>query len=544
MAVVGRAKFDHPALAATGGSGLHASVETLWTNTSNDLDARWVTYSAIANGATNTYEHNFGVAFDELTVLLYTGTHPNLTKVEDPTAAGWTIIATVGFEKTKIDITAPGSGGPHTFAVQVVHGRNAKFLDDLDDVDLTTTAPVAGNALVNDGTDWVPGYSDDPSFKVFSVTDPNAVILGGYLLLDDGRELATYDGAGSASTDFGGNLTVSLDTIFGGNPANATAYYLYINLSSLAAAVTQTDTGRKVYAVVEANFSLSTTTPEAIALNQYVPIAVIKSATSGTVWSGSGAAFANLARYMGQPSAGSTATDSVEGFVTSYAPIVASRVHAIGDANYTIGDDDGKDEYTVAPTGTSRTVTLPAAANNIGKCLTITNICDPGVISATAIARGGSDVIYDGVSKTSTSTPIGRSMNSKTLIAIASGVWAVKGAAGETVSFDLSTDANKGDFTAGTLVFERMGNIVVFRASGITHGSSSLPATASGFLSANFRPQVELTLNSAVNTASQVGCSVVITTNGTLKLAHYNDALQAASRTGINVNFADSYTIT
>jgi hypothetical protein len=260
------------------------------------MPSRWTIGTAVANSVTTTIEHNFGAQFADYTILLYTGTHPALVRVPSPAASGWVIAATVGFEKTKIDVTTPSSGGPHTYALQIVHVRGAEKLNDLDDVDLTV-APQDGQALVYDSvaTQWIPGASGDASFKIQSVSTPNAVLKGGHLIIDDERELATYDGAGSASTDFGGDLTVSLTTIFGSAPANATAYYLYIDLQTLGAAVVQTDTGRQVYGIVEANFVLSTTAPEARDPRRYVPIGVIKSATSGTAWSGAGSAFRTLA---------------------------------------------------------------------------------------------------------------------------------------------------------------------------------------------------------------------------------------------------------
>lgn len=301
MSIVGRRKLNHPAPAATGGAGLHAAVELLYEIIANDLSGRYKAYSAIANSVTTTVDHDFGVALDEMSVLLYTGTYPNLTKVENPTAAGWTIVATTGNEKTKIDVTAPASGGPHTFALFMLHGRTAKFLDDLDDVDLAV-APEDGQAMVFDAAsgDWKPGASGDASFKIQSVSDPNATIKGGYMLLDDGRELATYDGAGTASTDFGKDLTISLDTVLGGNPANATAYYFYVDLNSLGAATTQSDTGRVVYPITISNFVLLTTAPEVTDGRRYIPRSVIKSATTGTVWSGSGAGVATLAFLSAQ----------------------------------------------------------------------------------------------------------------------------------------------------------------------------------------------------------------------------------------------------
>jgi hypothetical protein len=149
MTIVGRSKLDHPALGTAGGSGLHASIETLYTNIGDDLAGRWDTAASVADSTVTTIDHNFGVQFADLKVLLYTGTHPNLTRVSDPVAAGWTIAATAGFLKTKIDVTTPNSGGPHTFAVFVTHGRGAEKLKDLDDIDFTAS-PTDGQYLIYD----------------------------------------------------------------------------------------------------------------------------------------------------------------------------------------------------------------------------------------------------------------------------------------------------------------------------------------------------------------------------------------------------------
>lgn len=322
--IVGREKIDHPSLGASGGSALHVAIETIYTNVGNDMSARFKPFAAVANSAVTVIDHNFGVVFSDLNVYLYTGVHPTLVRVTNPTTSGWTIAATVGFEKTKIDITAPSSGGPHTFVAYVVHGSLG--IDDLTDVNLSVAAE-DGQALVFEAasTSWKAGASGDASFKIQSISTPNAVIKGGYILMDNGKELATYDGAGSLSTDFGKDITVSLTTIFGSAPANATAYYLYIDLNSLAAPVTQTDTGRKVYSVVQANFVLSTVAPDVIDLARYVPRAVIKSATTGTVWSGAGSAFATLAFLAGQ---------TVDGALKTFVrPQVTQAAHGFTSSN-------------------------------------------------------------------------------------------------------------------------------------------------------------------------------------------------------------------
>lgn len=159
MTIVGRSQIDHPALGTAGGSALHASIETIYTNIGNDLAGRYETAASVANSTLTTFTHNFGVQFSDLKVLLYTGTHPNLVRVSDPAASNWTIAANGGNPKTQIDVTTPPSGGPHTFALMVTHGRGAEKLKDLDDVDFTV-APVDGQLFIYDsGTSkWEPAF--------------------------------------------------------------------------------------------------------------------------------------------------------------------------------------------------------------------------------------------------------------------------------------------------------------------------------------------------------------------------------------------------
>lgn len=298
--ILGRLKLAHPDLGYDGGAGLEAAIKAIYTTISDAIASRFFTVDALANGASHDFEHNFKCAFTELGIRLYTrntGTG-ELTRVYPTT--GYSIVAKVGSETTHITVTN-NTGSAKDIAVVLLQWPKTEVLDDLSDVDLTV-APEDGQALVWDAiaAAFKPGASGDASFKVQGVTDPNATIKGGYLMLPDGRELATYDGAGSASTDFGKDLTVSLDTILGGNPVNATTYHLAIDLLSLGAAVTQTDTGRVVYPITISNFVLLTTTPEASNRGRYVFRGFIRSADSGTVWSGTGSKFGTLA-FLQQP---------------------------------------------------------------------------------------------------------------------------------------------------------------------------------------------------------------------------------------------------
>lgn len=135
------------------------------------------------------------------------------------------------------------------------------------------------------------GSGGDTSFKIQSVSDPVATIKGGYLIDNGGREYATFNGG-----FYGLNITVDLDTIFGGDPVDATTYYLYIDRDSLGAAATEAETGRKLFQITEAELALLTDTPDLVDLTRYIPLGLIRSASAGTVWSGAGSEFRDLAR--------------------------------------------------------------------------------------------------------------------------------------------------------------------------------------------------------------------------------------------------------
>lgn len=327
MAVVSRLELDHPALGTTGGSGLHASIEAIYTKIGNNLADRLFYVENLADAATADLDHNFGTDLSNLRYDVYlwdTGTQvlTLITNSSSPARSAFPIIERPSFEYTQARLTN-SSGAERDLVVMFYHDPIELLGNDIKDVD-NTTAIEDGQTLVYDSNSGKlkPGASGDASFKVQSVTDPNAVIKGGYILLDDGRELATYDGAGGASTDYGVDITVSLDTILGSNPADATTYYLYIDLTTLGSEQTLSDNGRKVYAIEEAQLALLTTAPSATDLSIYVPLNFIRSATTGTVWSGTGSAFGTTAFRMA-PSQVLTpnATASTPGFyVAGQAP--------------------------------------------------------------------------------------------------------------------------------------------------------------------------------------------------------------------------------
>ena len=302
MAIVSRLQLNHPTLGTAGGAGLHASIESLYTKIGDNMADRWFAIADFDQTEVVDLLHNFETDINNLRYDLYNftgGEWVRLTAATSPARSAFSVIEKVGSEATTLQITNNTGGNNLTFAVGITFDSISLADSDIKDVDIVTTSPEDGQSLVWDSVSskFKPGASGDSSFKLQGVTDPNVTIKGGYLLLDDGREIATYDGAGTAATDFGTDIVVNLDTVLGSNPANATTYYLYLDLLNLGSEVT-IDNGRKVYSIAAADtskFYLSTTKPEAINRAQYAVIGFIRSATSGTVWSGSGAAFGTVA---------------------------------------------------------------------------------------------------------------------------------------------------------------------------------------------------------------------------------------------------------
>lgn len=146
---VSRLKLDHPDLGHDGGSLLHGKVRTAWTKIGDEMNSRYKEFTAQADSTTVNVDHNLGAAFAEYRVLLYTGTGASKVRVSDPTGAGWTIAA--GTPPTGIvDVTTPGSGGPHDFSVIVIHNPG-----DLPYFETMTPATTKGDLIVFNGTDTV-----------------------------------------------------------------------------------------------------------------------------------------------------------------------------------------------------------------------------------------------------------------------------------------------------------------------------------------------------------------------------------------------------
>ena len=136
-------------------------------------------------------------------------------------------------------------------------------------------------------------------FKVSSVSDPSATVGGGFYILPDGREIGTYSGSGTTSGSYGVDLSIDLDAMLGVNPADATLYTLAIDLDACCNDPIKldvlSDSKRSVYPVTQSELAILLGSPTDLDMRRYVPVSYIRSADSGTSWSGTGSAFGGFA---------------------------------------------------------------------------------------------------------------------------------------------------------------------------------------------------------------------------------------------------------
>ena len=182
----------------------------------------------------------------------------------------------------------------------------------LDGYAVTTVFPRTSGIGFQDGQSLVfnsslnklvAGASGDASFKIQSVTTNGVfTIKGGYLILSDGRELATYSGSGTDTSNFGVDIsTLDLDNLplIGSASLAIATYYLYVDLQQLSPTTITTGTsqGRTLYGVSSATqLALSTQAPNSASINpnRYLPIGYVRN-TTGTLANWSSTIFGTLA---------------------------------------------------------------------------------------------------------------------------------------------------------------------------------------------------------------------------------------------------------
>jgi len=345
---VGRSELEHPDFNHDGGTNLHTKVRTAWTKLSDDDNSRFFTEDALADSASVDFDHNFKIAFSDLRVILFnrnTGTG-ELTRIVTggtPDLDDFTIVATPGSTTTQVRVTN-NTGSAQDIALVVVCAPT--FLDDHIDVNLSTP-PEDGQALVYEpGTGWVPGASGDSSFKIQDVAATGeTTIKGGHMIDNRNRQLATYDGSGTAETDFFGDLDIDLDNLES-SPTNDTTYYLYIDDNTLNYPIT-TDADRDLYGIQEANLVLLTTAPDATNLARYMYLGFVRRATAA--WSTTVFGTTPQKRQDNAPVAVSpvayTETDTVTGFGGATGTITHNKNIPVKDQQWVAFYDDGANEY-------------------------------------------------------------------------------------------------------------------------------------------------------------------------------------------------------
>ncbi len=281
---LGRQGYVYPDLGHPGGPAQVSLQHSVIEKISNDLNSRYEQYVSVPNSTVNTVSHNFGLNYESLSVILFSGVYPNLTKIDDIT--NWTISPTFGFEKTAIDVTTPSSGGPHDFAILITVVPGPLSLNDLEDVDLATNLPSDGQTLIYNGSNFIAGSAGDKSFNIKSITGSNAILNAGSLSLNDGREIAL-------TSDLAIDLS-AMTVIFVGDscdtPANATTCYIYVDKQFLPSE--SIVSGRKISNLTDSTaLRLSAKTPSELDMNRYIPIAYILTATSGNSFTGSGSLY-------------------------------------------------------------------------------------------------------------------------------------------------------------------------------------------------------------------------------------------------------------
>lgn len=146
---VSRSELVEPDENHDGGPLLHSRVTAMRVILGDDSASRYNEFTNIVDNTVTEIKHNFGVNLNQLGVLIYTGSGTNLARVQDPegVALPWAISEKAGSEKTTIEITTPNGGGPHSFAVIIVHDVHKDFSATGDHVAVSSNLTLRDKVL-------------------------------------------------------------------------------------------------------------------------------------------------------------------------------------------------------------------------------------------------------------------------------------------------------------------------------------------------------------------------------------------------------------
>lgn len=165
---ISRLTLTHPDLGHDGGALLHSKIASLLTKVGDNMGARYGEATSIADSTTVELDHGFGANLNELSVLIYSGTGDTKTLIADAADAGWVIAEKVGDERTIIEITTPGSGGPHDFSVIVLDGQVPPHFSSQLLASAPATPPTGSMVLWSDDNKRYLSKDDAGAVNTFS----------------------------------------------------------------------------------------------------------------------------------------------------------------------------------------------------------------------------------------------------------------------------------------------------------------------------------------------------------------------------------------
>jgi hypothetical protein len=191
---------------------------------------------------------------------------------------------------------------------------------------------------------------------------------------------------------------------------------------------------------------------------------IVYDTTTGTAKIDNGTSLSSL-------STSATASSTAQGLVTTFVPTIVSAIKAVASANYTILDNDGYSTILVTTGASNRTITLPTAADNAGREITVCKV-DSG--AGFVILDGeGSETIDGSTTKTVY-------FNNGKMHVVCDGVaWFLTSPIVETGTYTptLTGSTNIAATTAYTCMYQRVNNLVQ------VWGSLDADPTAAAFTS-------------------------------------------------------------
>jgi hypothetical protein len=213
MSNTSRLILDHPALGTAGGAGLHASITAIYKKIGDNISTRILPVVGLADTATATVEHDLKTAFGNYRYDLYllSGSDPydltRVTSTSSPALSAFTIAATSGFATTKIDITN-NSGASRDLALVIIMDPLRLDEGDIQDIDVVSTPPTNGQALVYDSGSgkWKPSSATLGQVSVADLTALAAIASGSrqqgeIVEIQSDHSLYVFDSASSATAD-------------------------------------------------------------------------------------------------------------------------------------------------------------------------------------------------------------------------------------------------------------------------------------------------------------------------------------------------------